>query len=144
MSMASWPIGLPHIGENDIFGICRYMTPLQVVLSMDGNVVPSAAIQAPHLLFNQPRLKRWEIHCYIARNIHYHQQLTRINPLWSAATGSTLQYEVKACNVNVVPFTELRGGNSMQDKGQHLAIFPGRTRKEMCSPTNIIDIAQRK
>ncbi|WCJ23728.1 time for coffee [Euphorbia peplus] len=135
MSMATWPGGLPHMG---------YMAPLQGVVSMDGNAVPPAAIQQPHLLFNQPRPKRCATHCYIARNINCHQQFAKINPFWSAAAGPALQYGAKACNVNVLPSTDLhpgRGGNSVKD----LAIFPGHSGKEKSSQnTNIVDAAQRK
>ncbi|XP_021691913.2 protein TIME FOR COFFEE isoform X2 [Hevea brasiliensis] len=139
MSMASWPGGLPHMG---------YMAPLQGVVSMDVSTVSSAAIQPPHLLFSQPRPKRGATHYYIARNIHYHQQFTRMNPFWPAAAGSALQFGAKACNVNVVPSTDLhagRGMNSVKEKGQGLAIFPGHTGKEKSSQTsNIVDNAQRK
>ncbi|XP_021636853.2 protein TIME FOR COFFEE isoform X4 [Hevea brasiliensis] len=140
MSMAAWPGGLPHMG---------YMAPpLQGVVSMDGSTVSSAAIQPPHLLFSQPRPKRCATHYYIARNIHYHQQFTRMNPFWPAAAGSALQFGAKACNVNVVPSTDLhasRGLHSVQDKGQGLAIFPGHTGKEKSSQTsNTADAAQRK
>ncbi|OAY27929.1 protein TIME FOR COFFEE isoform X3 [Manihot esculenta] len=139
MSMASWPGGLPHMG---------YMAPLQGVISMDGSAVASAAIQPPHLLFSQPRPKRCATHYYIARNIHYHQQFTRMNPFWPAAAGSALQFGAKACNVNVVPSTDFhssKGMNSAQDKGHGLAIFPGHTGKEKSSQTsNVIDTAQRK
>eukprot|EP00257_Ricinus_communis_P015419 XP_015573332.1 protein TIME FOR COFFEE [Ricinus communis] len=139
MSMASWPGGLPHMG---------YMAPLQGVVSMDASTVPSAAIQPPHLLFSQPRPKRCATHCYIARNIHYHQQFTRMNPFWPAAAGSALQFGAKPCNVNVVPSTDLHAGravNSAQDKGPGLAIFSGHSVKEKSSQAaNIVDAAQRK
>ncbi|KAG8636705.1 protein TIME FOR COFFEE isoform X2 [Manihot esculenta] len=139
ISMANWPGGLPHMG---------YMAPLQGVISMDGSAVTSAAIQPPHLLFGQPRPKRCATHFYIARNIHYHQQFTRMNPFWPAAAGSALQFGAKACNVNVVPSTDLhasKGMSSVQDKGNSLAIFPGHTGKEKSSQTsNVVDTAQRK
>ncbi|XVF38191.1 hypothetical protein REPUB_Repub20aG0078600 [Reevesia pubescens] len=143
MSMASWPGGLPPMG---------YMAPLQGVVSMDGSAVSSAAIQPPHLLFTQPRPKRCATHCYIARNIHYHLQLMKMNPFWSAAPGSASLYGPKACNLNVVPHSELhgnipgRGVNSVQDKGQGLAIFPGHVGKDKSSQVaaNMVDAAQTK
>ncbi|XP_021290146.1 protein TIME FOR COFFEE isoform X3 [Herrania umbratica] len=143
MSMASWPGGLPPMG---------YMAPLQGVVSMDGSAVSSAAIQPPHLLFTQPRPKRCATHCYIARNIHYHQQFMKMNPFWPAAPGSASIYGAKACNLNVVPPTELRGNipgrgvNSVQDKGQGLAGFPGHVGKDKGpqAAANMVDAAQRK
>ncbi|KAJ4722430.1 Protein TIME FOR COFFEE [Melia azedarach] len=143
LSVASWPGGLPPMG---------YMAPLQGVVSMDGSTVSSAAIQPPHLMFSQPRPKRCATHCYIARNIHYHQQFTKMNPFWPAAAGSASLYGAKACNLNVVPPTELHGNfpgravNSAQDKGQSVAIFHGHTGKDSKSaqPATIMDAAQRK
>ncbi|XWS08992.1 hypothetical protein CRYUN_Cryun40dG0047700 [Craigia yunnanensis] len=143
MSMANWPGGLPPMG---------YVAPLQGVVSMDGSAVSSAAIQPPHLLFTQPRPKRCATHCYIARNIHYHQQFMKMNPFWPAGPGSASLYGPKACNLNVVPPSELhvnipgRGVNSAQDKGQGLAIFPGHVAKDKGSQAaaNMVDAAQRK
>lgn len=71
-----------------------------------------------------------------------------MNPFWPAAAGSALQFGAKACNVNVVPSTDLhasKGMSSVQDKGNSLAIFPGHTGKEKSSQTsNVVDTAQRK
>ncbi|XP_039010774.1 protein TIME FOR COFFEE-like isoform X2 [Hibiscus syriacus] len=141
MSLASWPGGLPPMG---------YMASLQDVVSMDGSAVSSASIQPPHLLFNQPRPKRCATHCYIARNVHYHQQFLKMNPFWPAAPGSASLYGPKA-NLNIVPPSELNGNipgravNSVQDKGQSLAIFPGHVGKDKSSQaaTNTVDGAQR-
>ncbi|XP_017610760.1 protein TIME FOR COFFEE-like isoform X2 [Gossypium arboreum] len=143
MSIASWPGGLPPMG---------YMAPLQGVVSMEGSAVSSAAIQPPHLLFSQPRPKRCATHCYIARNIHKHQQMMKMNAFWPAAPGSASLYGPKACNLNVVPPSELhgnipgRGVNSVQEKGQGLAIFPGHVCKDKSSTAanNMVDAAQRK
>ncbi|PPR96129.1 hypothetical protein GOBAR_AA24540 [Gossypium barbadense] len=149
MSLASWPGGVPPMG---------YMAPLQGVVSMDGSAVSSASIQAcryvlnpPHLLFTQPRPKRSATHCYIARNVHCHQQFMKMNPFWPTAPGSASLYGLKA-NLNVVPALELNGNipgravSSVQDKGQTLAIFPGHGGKDKSSQaaTNMVDSAQRK
>ncbi|KAJ8766327.1 hypothetical protein K2173_022386 [Erythroxylum novogranatense] len=135
MSMAGWP-GLPHMG---------YMAPLQGVVSVDGSSVASAALQPPHLLVNQPRPKRCATHWYIARNIHYHQQFTRMNPFWPAAPGSALQLGPKACNLNAVPPTEMQAGkglNAVQDKGQGLPSHLGKDKSSQAG--NITETAQRK
>lgn len=110
------------------------------------------SLQPPNLLFSQPRPKRCATHCYIARNIHYLQQFTRMNPFWPAAAGSASLYGATACNLNVVPPLELhrttpgKGVNNAQDKGQGLAIFPGPTGKDSKGSqlANTIDAAQRK
>lgn len=111
-------------------------------------------MQPPHLLFTQPRPKRCATHCYIARNIHYHQQFTRINPFWPASAGSASLYGAKACNLNVVPPNELhanipgRGVNAIQDtKGQGLAVVSGSNSgkdNKGSQPANLMDAAQRK
>lgn len=115
--------------------------------------VKTSCVQPPHVLFSQPRPKRCATHCYIARNIHYHQQFTKMNPFWPAAAGSASLYGAKAaCNLNVVPPTELqgsfsgRGVNTVPDKGQGLAIFPSHSGKDGKSsqPATIMDAAQRK
>ncbi|KAJ9538198.1 hypothetical protein OSB04_030931 [Centaurea solstitialis] len=106
MSVANWP----PMG---------YVAPLQGVIPMDGNKVPSAPIQP---IFSHPRPKRCATHCYIARNIHYLQQFMKLNPFWPAASGSPPIFGTKPLT------TELRGSIPMhmpvQDKGQ---IFPGHT-----------------
>ncbi|KAA8527584.1 hypothetical protein F0562_034701 [Nyssa sinensis] len=139
MSMASWPGGLPPMG---------YMAPFQGVVSMDGSTVSSTPLQP---LLSQSRPKRCATHWYIARNIHNHQQLMKMNPFWTAATGSPSLFGAKPCNINVVPSAELHGNivgrnlNTVQEKGQTLAIFPGHTGNDKGSqPANIADAAQRK
>lgn len=62
-------------------------------------------MQPPHLLFNQPRPKRCATHWYIARNINYHQQFTKMNSFWPAAAGSAPLYGSKVCNLSA----ELQG-----------------------------------
>lgn len=142
LSVPSWPGGLPPVG---------YMTPLQGVVSMDGTTVTSAAaIPPPHLLFNQPRPKRCATHCYIARNILYHQQIARMNPFWPAAAGSASLYGAKTSNLNVMPSTELHGNipnraaNSSQDKGHSIAMFPGHIPKDKASQPANADNSSRK
>ncbi|WVY98861.1 hypothetical protein V8G54_031012 [Vigna mungo] len=130
--------------------ISRYMTPLQGVVSMDGTTVTSAAIPPPHLLFNQPRPKRCATHCYIARNILYHQQIARMNPFWPAAAGSASLYGAKPSNLNVVPSTELHGNvsgraaNSSQDKGHSVSMFSGQMGKDKASQPANVDNSSRK
>ncbi|CAN6726235.1 unnamed protein product [Malus baccata var. baccata] len=142
MSVAGWPGGLPPMG---------YMAPLQGVVSMDGSTVSSAPLQPPHLLSNQPRPKRCATHCYIATNIFYHQQMSRMNPFWPVAAGSGSLYGgAKHSNPNVLPPELLgnipgRGMNPAQDKGQGISMFPAQSAKDKTSQAaNLVDAAQRK
>lgn len=104
-------------------------------------------LQPPQLLFSQPRPKRCATHCYIARNISYHQQVTKMNPFWQAAAGSSSLYGNKACNLNMVPpaDSQNKGMNFVQDKSQGMNIFPGTSGKEKGSQaTGVAEAAQRK
>lgn len=140
MSVAGWPGGLPPP--------MGYMGPLGGVVSMDGSTVASAAIQPPQLLFSQPPPKRCATHCYIARNINFHQQFTGMNPFWPAAAGSASLYGAKPCNLNVVPspehgnLTSARNINALPEKGQNLANFP--VKEKASQSANSIDAPQRK
>ncbi|KAF8114661.1 hypothetical protein N665_0034s0002 [Sinapis alba] len=158
MSMPGWPGGLPTMG---------YMPPTQGVVPTDTNSLSSAAMQPPpHLLFNQPRPKRCATHCYIARNIQSHQQFTKMNPFWPAAAGSAPLYGTKACNLSLMPPTELQGtvlGRSSKpvpdvnsqstpkssDTAQRNQILlqqalpPGAANNMMHGPTFIIPVGQQ-
>lgn len=77
-----------------------------------------------------------------------------MNSFWpaAAAAGSGSLYGAKPCNLNVMPSTDLHANipgrgvvNSVQDKGQGLAMFPGHTGKDKASQAaNVVDSAQRK
>ncbi|KAI4373959.1 hypothetical protein MLD38_012016 [Melastoma candidum] len=139
--VAGWPGGLPPLG---------YMPPLPGVVSVDGTAVASAALQPPPLLFSQPRPKRCVTHCYVARNISYHQQMARI-PFWpaaaAAAAGPVSLYGAKPCNVSVMPSTDPNGNvstrsvNAVAEKGQNLGL-PGHSGKDKGSQMS--SDAQRK
>ncbi|KAE9612808.1 hypothetical protein Lal_00027364 [Lupinus albus] len=141
VSVPNWPDGLPPMG---------YMTSLPGVVPMGGSAVTSAAITPSHLLFNQPRPKRCATHCYIARNILYHQQISKMNPFWPTAAGSASLYGAKPCNPNVVPSTELhanvpsRAPNPTQDKDNVHAMFPGHMGNDKGSQPINVDNSQRK
>ncbi|GAB4843412.1 hypothetical protein Ancab_013374 [Ancistrocladus abbreviatus] len=138
-----WPGGLPPMG---------YVAPLQGMLSMDGSTMAPPAIQPPHFLFSQPRPKRCETHCYIARNILCHHQFMKMNSFWPAAAGSAPLFGAKPYNLNVVPSADLPGNvsgriiNPAPDKGQALAFFPGQPagKDKGSQAPNIVDGAQKK
>lgn len=73
-----------------------------------------------------------------------------MNSFWPAA-GSGSLYGAKPCNLNVLPSPDMhgnipgRGLNSVQDKGQGLAMFPGHPGKDKSSQAaGVVDAAQRK
>ncbi|ESQ47629.1 hypothetical protein EUTSA_v10019888mg [Eutrema salsugineum] len=158
MSMPGWPGGLTTMG---------YMPSTQGVVPTDSSSLSSAAMQPPpHLLFNQPRPKRCATHCYIARNIQSHQQFTKMNPFWPAAAGSAPLYGAKACNLSLMPPTELQGtvlgrsSNPIPDKNSQStskssdtaqrnqillqqALPPGAANNIMHAPTFIFPVGQQ-
>ncbi|CAL0332087.1 unnamed protein product [Lupinus luteus] len=133
LSAPNWSGGLPPMG---------YMTTLPGVVSVEGTTVTSAAIP--------PRPKRCATHCYIARNILYHQQIAKMNPFWPAAAGSASLYGAKPCNLNVVTSAELhsnapsRATNPTQDKDHGLVMFPGQMAKDKGSQPTNVDNSQQK
>lgn len=76
-----------------------------------------------------------------------------MNPFWPAAAGSASLYGAKPGNLNPAPSAELhgnipgRGVNSVQDKGQGIAVYPGHAGKDKGSQAAaniVVDAAQRK
>ncbi|XP_071717458.1 protein TIME FOR COFFEE-like [Rutidosis leptorrhynchoides] len=134
--LSSMPI--PMSGAN--WPPMGYAAPLQGVISMDGNTMPSGPIQP---IFTQPRPKRCATHCYIARNIHYLQQFMKLNPFWPAASAPAPIFGAKPHNLNVMPSTNLPG-NVPQASG--LNIFSSHTvaKDKSSQPTTVLDSAQRK
>ncbi|XP_010440367.1 PREDICTED: protein TIME FOR COFFEE-like isoform X1 [Camelina sativa] len=130
MSIPSWSGGIPTMG---------YLGgPTHGIMPTDTNsLLPSTTMQPPHLLFNQPRPKRCATHCYIARNIHYHQQFTKINPFWPATAGSLPLYGSNACNLSLMPSAELQG--SVLSRNPNTV-----PEKSSLSASNSSDTAQRK
>ncbi|RVW54887.1 Protein TIME FOR COFFEE [Vitis vinifera] len=104
IAVTGWPGGLPPLGVMIPF---PPFVSTSCLVSMDGSSGSSTAVQPPHYPLSIPRPKRCATHQYIARNIYYHQQLTRMNPFWSAAAGSASLYGVaKPYNLNFMPPTE--------------------------------------
>ncbi|XP_022727543.1 protein TIME FOR COFFEE-like [Durio zibethinus] len=150
INLACWPNGLPPLG---------YMPPFQTSAPIDGSIRSSTALQPPHFLLSQPRPRRCAMHHYIARNIHLHQQFTKMNYFWPAAPGSASLCVANPNNLDLVPSAEnLILGNPFQrsfqvvnlnpteEKGEVAEIFPGLpNRKDKSSDcTNFMDTAQRK
>ncbi|KAI3975771.1 hypothetical protein MKX01_023197, partial [Papaver californicum] len=153
MTVPGWsggprPVGFP-IGQ---------VPTIQGVVSVDE--VPGAlnVVQLPHFPPAQPRPKRCATHCYIARNIYYHQQFTRMNqPYWPAGTAASASVYGSKYNLNGPPTETAIAGNPfpggfpgrtsnlVQDKGQVVTALSSHSGKDKSSSgTNMMDCAQRK
>ncbi|KAM7259802.1 hypothetical protein ACFE04_015543 [Oxalis oulophora] len=136
--------------------------PFQTVIPIEGSsgssVVNKILNFALKILKNQqPRPKRCATHHHIARTIHLHQQMTKMNNFWPAMAASTSA--VKPGNLNFIPSTEkMILGNPLQGNipivnldSKHettelpVAKVPGYTKKENGStPANLIGSAQQQ
>ncbi|KAG0494843.1 hypothetical protein HPP92_005837 [Vanilla planifolia] len=113
------------------------------VIPVDGVSNSTKTLQSTHP--SQIRPKRCATHFYIAQNILYHKQITRISPFWPSAAGAAPLYASKQFNLNSVPPSDsailggpLRGSvpgrnlSSIQEKTaqfpQDILIFPLRIR----------------
>ncbi|KAM0950381.1 putative protein time for coffee [Dioscorea sansibarensis] len=148
LQVGSWPSNVPP------FGYMGHVPPLPAVLPIDASSSGSSkAIQAPNFPSAQSRPSRCVTHCYIAQNIFYHQQIAKMNPFWSAATGTVPLYGAKPYNLNAIPPSEStsipanslqasfpgRNSGALPDKGSH----PSREKSSAAANTQI-DTAQRK
>ncbi|XP_058094130.1 protein TIME FOR COFFEE-like isoform X6 [Magnolia sinica] len=74
---------------------------------------------APVVMLPHPRPNRCATHLFIARLIHYQQQLARLNPFWhaAAAAGSAALYGAKPYNMSILPQSDvlLFGGSSIRN-----------------------------
>lgn len=76
----------------------------------------------------------------------------KVNPFWPTAGGGPApMFGAKPCNLNVIPSAEMHGNvsastvNSVADKGQSIAIFPGHTGKDRVPQAgNIPESTHRK
>ncbi|KAL5980957.1 hypothetical protein ACLOJK_028877 [Asimina triloba] len=149
MTVPGWPGSFPPLGY------MGQVPAVQAVVSMDRSTGSSTATPPP-IFPQKPQLKRCATHFYIAKNVYYHQQFTRMNTFWPTAAGSAALYGTKPYNLNAVPPSEstilinplqgsLPGRNlgSLQDKGQPAAL-QGHTSKEKSLPATFMDVAQKK
>ncbi|KAG0494823.1 hypothetical protein HPP92_005817 [Vanilla planifolia] len=95
MQISGWPTGLPP------FGYVGQVSPLPPVIPVDGVSNSTKTLQSTHP--SQIRPKRCATHFYIAQNILYHKQITRISPFWPSAAGAAPLYASKQFNLNSVP-----------------------------------------
>ncbi|KAK8933257.1 Protein TIME FOR COFFEE [Platanthera zijinensis] len=182
MQIPGWPGGFPP------FGYMGPVPPLPPVVPVDGSSTCSKTVQVslssplpfffppcPTLvtkliagaisalqsfLPSQLRPKRCAAHCYIAQNIHYHQQITRLNPFWPSAPGAAPMYAAKQYNLNTAPPSDAaiiagalpgslpgRSLGSVQEKpGQVSAAYSGLSSKDKNSAasTQFIDAASTR
>ncbi|PKA61374.1 Protein time for coffee [Apostasia shenzhenica] len=82
--------------------LCRLTPPLSSLYAP--SITDILCLQS--FLSSQIRPKRCSTHCYIAQNIHYHQQIARLNPFWASAAGAGSLYGPKQYNINSVTLSE--------------------------------------
>lgn len=152
MQIPGWPGGFPP------FGYMGPVPPLPPVVPLDGSSTSSKTVQS--FLPSQLRPKRCAAHCYIAQNIHYHQQITRLNPFWPSAAGAAPMYATKQYNLNTAPPSDAaiiagalpgslpgRSLGSVQEKsGQVSAAHSGLSSKDKSSASSaqFIDAASQR
>ncbi|KAI0516401.1 hypothetical protein KFK09_009075 [Dendrobium nobile] len=151
MQITGWPGGLPP------FGFLGQVPPLPPVVPVDGTSSSSKQSFLP----SQLRPKRCAAHCYIAQNIHCHQQITRLNPFWPPAAAPGPLYASKQYNLNTAPPSDaaaailgspLQGNlpgrslGSVQEKGLPAsAAHPVLSAKDKSNAaTQFMDVSQRK
>ncbi|ERN20139.1 hypothetical protein AMTR_s00066p00076200 [Amborella trichopoda] len=150
VTLTGWRGSLPPVG---------YLGPTSANLSgfpsLQGAVPMEANSTIPNVPFMMPpqtRPKRCVNHFFIARLIHYQQQLARANPFWAAA-GSAPIYTANPYNLNVMPQPEalMLGGAVIKNPALQLekglppasvADFPGQSLREK-TPNSFMD-AQKK
>nr|CAD1821769.1 unnamed protein product [Ananas comosus var. bracteatus] len=120
MTVAGWPGNFPS------FGYVGQVPSLPAVVPMDANSRSSNMLQPPVLISPEPRPKRCATHCYIAKSIHYQQQLAKMNPFWPAAAGTAAPYGAKPYNLSLVP----PAGAAALFGSQMQGMFSGRNMEE--------------
>ncbi|KAI0516404.1 hypothetical protein KFK09_009079 [Dendrobium nobile] len=143
-----------------LFGVSLFLgqvPPLPPVVPVDGTSSSSKQSFLP----SQLRPKRCAAHCYIAQNIHCHQQITRLNPFWPPAAAPGPLYASKQYNLNTAPPSDaaaailgspLQGSlpgrslGSVQEKGLPAsAAHPVLSAKDKSNAaTQFMDVSQRK
>ncbi|XP_020698295.1 protein TIME FOR COFFEE isoform X1 [Dendrobium catenatum] len=114
IQIPGWPGGFPPFG---------YMAqvPLPPFGPVDASTSSSKAVQG--LFPSQLRPKRCATHCYIAQNIHYHQQMTRLHPYWSSAVGAAPFYASKQYNLSTASLSDSAILSNPMQQGN----FPGQS-----------------
>ncbi|KAL0921682.1 hypothetical protein M5K25_008779 [Dendrobium thyrsiflorum] len=150
MQITGWPGGLPP------FGFLGQVPPLPPVVPVDGTSSSSKQSFLP----SQLRPKRCAAHCYIAQNIHCHQQITRLNPFWPSAAAPGPLYASKQYNLNTAPPSDAailgsplpgsllpgRSLGSVQEKGLPASAAHSvlSAKDKSNAATQFMDVSQRK
>ncbi|XP_058094126.1 protein TIME FOR COFFEE-like isoform X2 [Magnolia sinica] len=117
MMIPGWHGGLPPFGYLGSSPANPSGVPsVRGAIHMEGN---AAIPNAPVVMLPHPRPNRCATHLFIARLIHYQQQLARLNPFWhaAAAAGSAALYGAKPYNMSILPQSDvlLFGGSSIRN-----------------------------
>ncbi|XP_077227963.1 protein TIME FOR COFFEE-like [Tasmannia lanceolata] len=150
MTIPGWPSGLPPFGYlgSGPANFCGAPS-LQGAIPLEGN---SAMPNPPFVMPPQARPNHCVTHCFIARLIHYQQQLAKLNPFWYAASSAAV-YGAKPCNPNILPQLDamvfgssgIRNSNILPNNGlgpASVLALNGHNSKEKAS--NSFADAQRK
>ncbi|XP_020574749.1 protein TIME FOR COFFEE-like isoform X2 [Phalaenopsis equestris] len=143
MQITGWAGGFPP------FGFMGQVPPIPPVVPVDGTSGSSKLSFHP----SQLRPKRCAAHCYIAQNIYYHQQITRLNPFWPSAAGAAPLFASKQYNLNTAPPSDsailrspLQGSFSGKSLGpvQEKCLPASAAKDKSNVATQFMDVSQRK
>ncbi|KAL1312214.1 hypothetical protein HN51_038809 [Arachis hypogaea] len=119
----------------------RYMAPMQNVVKTEKTTVSAMAPQE-HMSFvlSEPRAKRCATHHYIARNVFFHQQRTKMNPLLPSAVASG----PPPCNTKYNDINCMRSAGSMlvgKKSQKHSSLNQSVAQEKGCAATNDYSLA---
>ena len=115
-------------------------------------------MQPPQFVLSQPRPKRCATHHYNARNICFHQRITKMDKVCPSPAGAPALRRAKMNNLNAMPPAEkmifgnpfqgsFPGKNltNVQEKGRAGTNFPGNNGKDKgCEAAILTETAQGK
>ncbi|KAL1312215.1 protein TIME FOR COFFEE isoform X1 [Arachis hypogaea] len=128
-------------GPGNLLAVSRYMAPMQNVVKTEKTTVSAMAPQE-HMSFvlSEPRAKRCATHHYIARNVFFHQQRTKMNPLLPSAVASG----PPPCNTKYNDINCMRSAGSMlvgKKSQKHSSLNQSVAQEKGCAATNDYSLA---
>ncbi|XP_015969555.1 protein TIME FOR COFFEE isoform X1 [Arachis duranensis] len=128
-------------GPGNLLAVSRYMAPMQNVVKTEKTTVSAMAPQE-HMSFvlSEPRAKRCATHHYIARNVFFHQQRTKMNPLLPSAVASG----PPPCNTKHSDINCMRSAGSMlvgKKSKKHASLNQSVAQEKGCAATNDYSLA---
>ncbi|XAR61200.1 hypothetical protein NMG60_11034835 [Bertholletia excelsa] len=129
ITVSGWPGSLP----------LGFVPSLQSIVPVGGASGSSAALQPPQFMLPQPRPKKCATHHYIARNIQYHQQITKMNHIWPPTTGAPSIYGSRAYNM-----PSKQGGVSAEKERGSASVSSPAGKEKISEIASIVDAVQKK